>query len=96
MSYGSVFAPDLFAGRVALVTGGGSGIGRCIAHELASLGARVAIVGRTEAKLQKVAAEIAEDGGSCRIYPGDIRDEARVEEIVAAVLAETGATTADQ
>ncbi|MBW2267270.1 MAG: SDR family oxidoreductase [Deltaproteobacteria bacterium] len=91
MPFQSIYRADLFANRSVIVTGGGSGIGRCIAHELASLGACVAIVGRTEAKLQTVAAEIAEDGGSCRAYPGDIRDEARVKEIVASVLAETGA-----
>ena len=46
MSYRSVFKPDLFAGKNIIVTGGGSGIGRCTAHELASLGARVVLIGR--------------------------------------------------
>ena len=39
--YDSIFRQDLFADRLMVVTGGGSGIGRCIAHELASLGAKV-------------------------------------------------------
>ena len=62
--YRSVFRPGLFAGQVIVVTGGGSGIGRCTAHELASLGATVALVGRKPEKLAAVAAEIAEDGGA--------------------------------
>ena len=45
-TYQSVFASGLFAGRVIVVTGGGSGIGRCTAHELAALGAHVVLVGR--------------------------------------------------
>jgi citronellol/citronellal dehydrogenase len=65
-SYTSVFRPGLFAGQVAIVTGGGSGIGRCTAHELASLGARVALVGRKVEKLDKVKTEIAAAGGEAR------------------------------
>src|ERR1700746_3626651 len=51
MPYQSVFRPDLFKGQTIIVTGGGSGIGRCTAHELSALGANVAILGRTLEKL---------------------------------------------
>ena len=59
MSYQSVFRADLFKGQTVIVTGGGSGIGRCTAHELSALGAHVALVGRRVEKLGAVAAEIA-------------------------------------
>lgn len=62
MPYQSVFRDGLFAGRIVIVTGGGSGIGRCTAHELASLGATVAIWGRTAEKLEAVRGEIEADG----------------------------------
>ncbi len=55
MPYRSVFRDDLFAGKTLIVTGGGSGIGRCTAHELAALGARVVLLGRKEDKLKAVA-----------------------------------------
>jgi citronellol/citronellal dehydrogenase len=84
--YRSVFSPGLFEGQRAWVTGGGSGIGRCVAHELASLGARVLISGRTEDKLRRVAAEIAEDGGQCDWRAFDIRDEAAVKQHVTEAL----------
>lgn len=84
--YSSVFRPDLFAGQLHIVTGGGSGIGRCIAHELAALGADVALLGRTESKLQQVADEIGEDGGKASAWVCDIRDEARVKEVVKQLL----------
>ncbi len=84
MSYRSIFAPGLFADQTILVTGGGSGIGRCIAHELASLGAHVVITGRTPEKLHRVVAEIAEDGGSAEGHSCDSRDE----EAVAALIQE--------
>ncbi len=88
--YRSVFRPDLFQGQVLWVTGGGSGIGRCVAHELASLGATVLISGRTQDKLDRVAAEIAEDGGRCDTLAFDIRDEDAVKTGVAAALAKHG------
>ena len=64
MSYNSIYRRDLFRDHIVVITGGGSGIGRCTAHELASLGAHVAIVGRNEAKLERVRGEIESDGGS--------------------------------
>jgi citronellol/citronellal dehydrogenase len=88
--YRSVFRPDLFAGQVMWVTGGGSGIGRCVAHELASLGATVVISGRKAEKLERVAAEIAEDGGRCHAIAFDIRDEEAVKAGVAQVIAAHG------
>ena len=91
--YDSVFRPGLFTGQVHWVTGGGSGIGRCVAHELAALGAHVVISGRTQEKLDRVAAEIAEDGGRCSTAAFDIRDEDAVKAGVAAVLAQHGPVT---
>src|SRR3954449_3857797 len=88
--YRSVFAPGLFAGRRVWVTGGGSGIGRCVAHELAALGAEVMVSGRSADKLERVAAEIAEDGGRCAWRAFDIRDDEAVKAQVADVLAAEG------
>jgi citronellol/citronellal dehydrogenase len=85
-----VFAPGLFADRVAIVTGGGSGIGRCTAHELASLGATVVLVGRNADKLRATVEEIAFDGGRASQQVCDIRQEDAVRAMVAAVLAEHG------
>src|SRR5436309_10760911 len=89
-SYQSVFRPGLFAGKAVIVTGGGSGIGRCTAHELAALGARVALIGRKPDKLEKVAAEIAASAGEAAGFPCDIREEERVRETVGAVRARFG------
>ena len=88
--YRSIFAPGLMRGQVALVTGGGSGIGRCTAHELAALGAAVAIVGRTADKLAAVQSEIADAGGVCSTHVCDIREEPQVQSTVAAVVARHG------
>lgn len=90
-AYESGFVAGLFIDQVVVVTGGGSGIGRCIAHELASLGATVVLVGRTLAKLERVRAEIVADGGSAGVATCDIRDEEAVTALVGDVLAEFGA-----
>lgn len=91
MSYRSIFRDDLFDGDVAVVTGGGSGIGRCTAHELSALGARIVLIGRNEEKLQRVQAEIEEDGGTADYWTCDIRDEERVGTVIREILAEHGA-----
>jgi citronellol/citronellal dehydrogenase len=88
--YRSVFAPGLFARQVILVTGGGSGIGRCTAHELAALGAHVVLLGRKLDKLQTVAEEIIVDGGRCSFHGCDIRDEPGVQDVVQAIIATHG------
>ena len=89
-NFQSVFRDGLFSGQAGIVTGAGSGIGRCTAHELAALGARVALVGRRMEKLEVVAREIADAGGSARAYPADIREEERVREVVGAALGDFG------
>lgn len=86
MGFASAFRPDLFSGRTVIVTGAGSGIGRCTAHELASLGAHVVLVGRTLDKLQAVQQEITQDGGKADVAACDIRQEAAVRDMVAQVV----------
>ncbi|MDM8347892.1 SDR family oxidoreductase [Pseudomonas sp. sp1636] len=90
MTYNSVYKPDLFSGQTILITGGGSGIGRCTAHELAALGAHVVLVGRKLEKLEKTCSEILEDGGQASFQVCDIRDEEAVKAMVAQVVAEHG------
>lgn len=91
MTYRSVFAPGLFEDRTIIVTGGGSGLGRCTAHELAYLGANVVIVGRNPEKLDTVVGEITEDGGKATAMPCDIRDETQVIGVIEATLERHGA-----
>jgi citronellol/citronellal dehydrogenase len=90
MSYQSIFHPGLFKGQTFIVTGGGSGIGRCTAHELAALGARVALVGRKAEKVETVKAEITEDGGIATAHVCDIREEESVKATVKAIIEEHG------
>ena len=89
-----VFAPGLFTDQVAIITGGGSGIGLATARELARLGAKVAICGRTEAKLDAARPTLVADAGGdeARVFtaPCDIREPAQVEAFVAAVVARWG------
>lgn len=88
--YRSIFAPGLFKGKVVVVTGGGSGIGRCIAHEMASLGAHMVLIGRKLDKLYDVAGEIVADGGLASFHACDIRDEETVKNTVQAMIAVHG------
>jgi gluconate 5-dehydrogenase len=79
------------AGRVALVTGSGSGIGFAIARGLAHAGARVAINGRNHAKLDAAATRLADEGIDVRVYPFDVADETAVGNGVAALARDLGA-----
>jgi citronellol/citronellal dehydrogenase len=90
MSYRSVFRPGLFTGQTVLVTGAGSGIGRCTAHELAALGAHVVLAGRRPDKLAAVEDEIRGDGGEASHFAVDIREEEAVRAAVAGIVAARG------
>jgi citronellol/citronellal dehydrogenase len=90
MGYASIFAPDLFRDQVHVVTGGGSGIGRCIAHELASLGAHVVVAGRKPAALDDVVAEVNADGGTASAHAMDVRREQDVRGLIAHVISTQG------
>ena len=87
MPYQSVFRPGLFDGQSIIVTGGGSGIGRCTAHELVALGAKVALIGRKPEKLDAVKREIAAVGSMATCHVCDIREEDAVRQTVTDVLA---------
>jgi citronellol/citronellal dehydrogenase len=86
--YESVFRPGLFAGRTIIVTGGGSGLGRCTAHELKSLGARIALLGRTREKLERVKEELGDP--DTFIQSADLRREDEVKAAIAGVMAWSG------
>ena len=78
----SVFRPGLFAGQVALVTGGGSGIGRGIADTLAGLGAHVVLASRKQERVDAAAEEIRAAGGQASGIAVDVRDPERVQQVV--------------
>jgi citronellol/citronellal dehydrogenase len=89
----AVFAPDVLSGQVALITGGGTGLGRGAALELARCGATVVIAGRRENVLAQAAAEVAAAGGGPArgdSVAGDVRDPDEAERIVATVLERHG------
>lgn len=82
-----IFAPDALAGQVAIVTGGGTNLGRTAAAELAACGAHVVIAGRREEVLAEAAEVIGE---RCSIAPGDIREPDQAAAIVDAALERHG------
>ena len=84
------FAPNLFADKVALITGGGRGIGREIALAFTRFGAAVVIASRNEDNLASTEAEIVALGGRCLSVPVNIRDTDSVDQMVQAALSEFG------
>jgi citronellol/citronellal dehydrogenase len=90
MSLTSIFRDGLFAGKVIVVSGGGTGIGRSIARELASLGATVVICSRAVEHLEPTRAEIAEAGGSVTALACNIRDPEAVSAFFADVAQRHG------
>lgn len=77
-------------GKVALVTGGSSGIGRATAQVLAEAGAKVVIAARTAARLDEVAAQIRDRGGEALAVPADVTDGAQLDRLLEKTLAAHG------
>lgn len=77
--------PETFHSRVAIVTGGGTGIGRAIALELARLGARVVIASRRRENLESTRAAIVDQGGEALAVPCDVREPSQVRDLFAQV-----------
>jgi NAD(P)-dependent dehydrogenase (short-subunit alcohol dehydrogenase family) len=78
------------AGQVAIVTGGGRGIGRAVARVFAREGATVVLAARSAGELDAVAREIVEAGGRARAVPTDVTDPAALDALVAHALADGG------
>jgi citronellol/citronellal dehydrogenase len=83
-----IFQPGLLDGQVAIVSGGGTGLGRATALELAELGVHVVVCGRRREPLEETAAAAA--GGRCEAVACDIREEQQVDELVDGVLERHG------
>jgi NAD(P)-dependent dehydrogenase (short-subunit alcohol dehydrogenase family) len=88
--HSSPLRDDANAGRVALVSGGGSGIGRATALELAATGAGVVVCGRRSEPLEEVKGEVELLGGECLAVAADLREEDEVDRLVGAALERFG------
>src|SRR5262249_2028082 len=86
-----IFAPGLFAGTTALVTGGGRGIGKAVALGFARLGGNVVIASNAPAELEEAAPEIEATGAGCLQVDMNIRDVASVEQLRDGAIARFGA-----
>jgi len=86
----TTFRSDLFRGRVALVTGGGTGICHAIALALGAQGAHVVITSRRVEHLDPAARAIEFLGGRALAVPADVRDPAAVESVVTETIARFG------
>ncbi|MEX0784245.1 MAG: SDR family oxidoreductase [Dehalococcoidia bacterium] len=85
-----VLQDDLFAGKTAIITGGGRGIGRVIARRFGALGANVVVAGRHIETLAEARDEIEGDGGVCLAHVTDIREVEQVDALVAATVERFG------
>jgi citronellol/citronellal dehydrogenase len=85
VEFRSPLADDANAGRTAIVTGGGTGIGRATARELARTGARVAICGRRQEPIDEARAELEAAGRDVLAMPCDVREPEQVEGFLDAV-----------
>src|SRR5918997_3640080 len=83
-----IFSPGLLEGQVSLVTGGGSGLGRATAQELAACGARVVVAGRRPEPLEETVSMC--DGDRCEAMVCDIRVEEQVAALVDGILERHG------
>ena len=89
----SIFRPGLFEGQVAIVTGGGSGIGLAMARIFGELGAKVAIAGRKQERLDAAKAELAKSNVDVFAHVCDIREVEQIAAFVAAVRKAIGEPT---
>jgi NAD(P)-dependent dehydrogenase (short-subunit alcohol dehydrogenase family) len=93
-SVAKLYHPDLMRGEVAVITGGGSGLGYAIARDFAALGADVVITSRSADRLADAEARITDETGrTCDSVPCDVRDEAEVDRLRDYVLARYGPAT---
>lgn len=90
MALDSIFRDGLFDGKAIVVSGGGTGIGRAIALELASLGAAVVLCSRSPDHLEPTRAEIAAAGGKVEALPCNVRDPEAIEAFFAQVIERYG------
>jgi NAD(P)-dependent dehydrogenase (short-subunit alcohol dehydrogenase family) len=86
-----MYKQDLLAGRVVVITGGGTGLGRSMALRMAELGAKIFLCGRREEPLREARDAITKAGGTAAWASCDVRDPASVEKMLAAAEQQVGA-----
>jgi NAD(P)-dependent dehydrogenase (short-subunit alcohol dehydrogenase family) len=90
MSISEIFSNTLLKGQVAIVTGGGTGIGKEIAHQLGTVGAKLVLAGRREEVLKITEDEFVSQGFEVLTVPTDIREIDQVENLVAQAVKRFG------